>query len=142
MPHTSHKKGNAQDKQRNVPGEDGWTHVVRGPPSRTLTRNDSTKGGYVDPYRAPSPGLTLERLQERSAKIAEQWKDTAMYEHLEKFFEREILNEKNLRVTSCVCIGLGNFSTALGRPDTCLSQLAALESMLEFLRNFLLIPRI
>ncbi|MCJ1248075.1 hypothetical protein MMC30_005290 [Trapelia coarctata] len=124
MPHTSHKKGNAQDKQRTVAGADGWTHVVRGPPSRTLT---------VDRYRTVIAGLTPEKLEEHSAEVAKKWKATAMYEHLERFFEQKILNEQNLRITSCVCIGLGSFSTEFGRPDRCLTQLAALESMLELL---------
>lgn len=75
-------------------------------------------------------------MKEHSVQIAARWKKTAMYAHLGRYFEQHILKLDHLCITSCICVGLGNLTTYFGRPDTCLSQLAALETMLEILGTF------
>ena len=136
MPHSSRKNGKAHDRRRNVQGVDGWTHVKRGPPARSASLDSSTDGARD--LHQPRPGLTLGQIQEHSVRIAEKWKDTAMFEKVQRVFEEHILKLENIRITSCVCLGLGNLTTDIGRPDICLIQLAALESMLELLSMSLL----
>jgi len=141
MPHTSHKKGKSQDKRRNVPGEDGWTHVARGPPAGFPNPNstDENRKRTFD-VDEPRRGLTVENMQEHDVQIVARWEKTAMYAHLVRYFEHHILKLDHLRITSCVCVGLGNLTTYFGRPDTCLTQLAALETMLNILGNFSPVP--
>ena len=79
-------------------------------------------------------------VQEHIAKIAKKWKASEMYKAVKNAFEQQLLKADNLRITSCICIGLGTMTAEfIGRADTSLSQLAALESMLELLSKITLV---
>ena len=62
-----------------------------------------------------------------------------MFTDLVEFFEHTLLKLENLRLDTCICMGLGTFTTAhtycSPDPEPSLYQLAAFETMLEIIRK-------
>ncbi|MCJ1404647.1 hypothetical protein MMC11_007873 [Xylographa trunciseda] len=149
MPHTSRNKDRAIKKHRYIEGDDGWTHVTRGPnlrdfarralPSDLITPALSGEKEEEDriPISSPRRGLTEEKVEHLIAITARKWTESKIYADVKHVFERHLSELENLEVSSCVCLALGSFTADEfhGRPEASMHQLVALEAMLQFLRQ-------
>ena len=144
MPHTTRKSPKTRQNRRHIEADDGWTHVVRGPAQKTHkwetlgpeTADEPCVGGKPTVIKN---GLTLDKAQKLYAGIARKWKETACWQELERVLRQQVLKLESLHITTCICLGLGSLTSdsTHGRPETCMYQLAALESMLDLLGSSL-----
>ena len=140
MPHTARKSPKSRQNRRHIEGGDGWIHVVRGPVQKTNNWETLTPDNADEPSMGGKPtaikdGLTLDKAQKLYAGIARKWKETACWHELERVFRQQVLKLETLHITTCICLGLGSLTSdnTRGRPETCMYQLAALNSMLGLL---------
>ena len=147
MPHTTRRRVPSIKKHRHVEGDDGWTHVVRGP-----RKGDCSEQAMLPALTFPSlegmiegqdrisrsivrKGLTDEKVCHLISNAARQWTESSSHAHVKQVFEARL---DNLEISSCVCLALGSFTADdfHGRPQVSLHQLAAFEIMLQILSTF------
>ena len=147
MPHTARIKTRSAKKHRYVEGDDGWTHVTRGPNHRNHRRQSlppdlvmpPPRGTEDDEDRIPRStvrrGLTEEKVEHLIATTARKWTGSTSYADIRQVFERQLSKLANLEISSCVCLALGSFTADdfHGRPGASMHQLLAFEVMLQFL---------
>ena len=90
--------------------------------------------------RPPQWGISLDKLRNKHKNLTKQWRGSAEYRELVVFL-KSILDDGSLHITTCLCLCLGTLSgpSWTSRYDSCsaaMSQLVALESMVEILRRF------
>lgn len=133
MPHTSRKKLRGPKKRLEFTDDSGWTHITKGTlkqkhalqyaPSSTCHENLSPT--------AIARGLTIRDVSTFFEKHMRIWKDSSCLQRLRVIFQNSIL-ASNIRITNCVCLGLGSF-TGGKFLETSFFELAALVSILEIL---------
>ena len=134
MPHTSRKrtKLKAQSKYKQIEGDDGWTHVIKG------TRQDISESLNPMPSSI-SDGMTMSILKEKFEKFNLRWRESAAYNDTEAWFDQTLPNLETMQIDSAVCLALGSFTGersvqyALRDAERSLSQLVAFESWIDSL---------
>ena len=133
MPHTSRKKHQGPRKRLEVTDESGWTHVTKGNLKQKQALQcapSSTSHENLSPTAIPR-GLNVKDVSASFEKHMKIWNDSSCLQTLRDIFQNSIL-ASNIRITSCVCLGLGSF-TGGNFPETSFFELAALVSFLEIL---------
>lgn len=112
-----------------VKDANGWVHLIRdgkeqGPPSLCEHAQATVP-----------PGLTLDDVIQAYEKRAAQWKESPHHAELVGFLRRTVLQVRDLKLDSCVCVGIGTFA---GEHPYCpggrsMDQLAAVETVLDVL---------
>ncbi|CAF9923974.1 MAG: hypothetical protein HETSPECPRED_005479 [Heterodermia speciosa] len=96
-------------------------------------------GEWADPQPI-LPGMTIQTLQEQHYESTQKWENSEPG-RISAAVLRGVLNEQaNLKITSCVALGLGSFSGGLERfwgslADAPMSQLVAFESWIKIIRE-------
>ena len=123
-----------QHKRQQLTDSSGWTHIIKGPPSIIDPKSTSTRLSHA--RKSTSTNYTLETyLDKFHNHYLPIWKSSTCFKSLSRIFEQEILPaQKNIRITQCVCLGLGSMTTGL---ESSSFELAALTSMLEILSTYL-----
>ena len=140
MPHTSHKNRlSRNDKRRNVEADDGWTHVIKGPAHKDFHRFAGSMPQGLRPTTIP-PGLTLDHWKTRFRRVQEDFYESSCGRDAKSFFLETLLRLDTLKITSCICLGLGSFTASRhpycpGSPRNSQYQLAALVMWLDLLSN-------
>ena len=143
MPHTSHKNRVLRyDKRRHVEANDGWTHVIKGPAQNDFHRLAESMPQGLRPTEIPR-GLTLDHWKTRFRRVQEDWYESSCCRDVKSFFQETLLKLDSLKITSCVCLGLGSFTASRhpycpGSPRSSQYQLAALEMWLDLLSKLCL----
>ncbi|MCJ1395454.1 hypothetical protein MMC18_008340 [Xylographa bjoerkii] len=149
MPHTTRTKDRSIKKHRHVEGDDGWTHVTRGPNHRgfggralppglimpSLPGMEGDEDGI--PRSTVRRGLTEEEVEHLIATTARKWTESSLSADIKHVFERQLSKLRSLEISSCVCLALGSFTADdfHGRPSASMNQLVAVEAMLQILRR-------
>ncbi|MCJ1439172.1 hypothetical protein MMC27_008563 [Xylographa pallens] len=148
MPHTSRIKDRSIKKHRYIEGDDGWTHVARSsnhqdlgrqpfPPSSIMPCLQGTEDDEDKILKSPvRRGLTEEKVEHLIATTARKWAGSTSYADIKHILEGQLSQLDSMKISSCVCLALGSFTTDdfHGRPGASMHQLLALEAMLQFLR--------
>lgn len=110
-------------KRTKVTDSSGWTHIVYGPSNAVNTKHTS-----ADPLDFQSlESLSLEQVLEDHARLSKSWEKSDCWKTLSAFIQNTIVNRKDIRITNCVCLGLGSVSA--GRVSS-KCELAALVAIL------------
>lgn len=120
----------APPKRFQVTDHTGWTHIVKGNQNRI-------KALHTVPMRCEpaefADGLTFDMVLEQHKKCMRRWRESECLNALERIISGQVLTSENLRITRCICLGLGS----LTRNDECGErsryQLTTLISVLEIL---------
>ena len=107
--------------------------------------------GKLLPWADPQPivpGMTIQKLQEQLHESTQKWENSEPG-RISAAVVRDILQKNaNLKITSCVALGLGSFSGDLERPwgslaDAPMSQLVAFASLIKiFQEHFQSSPKV
>lgn len=89
----------------------------------------------------PSPimsGQSMHTLQQKYGKFTREWKASAAYKDIFKFFIDTLLKLDTIDIDSCMCLCLGSLSCERNSPgekeyNRSMSQLVAFESLVELL---------
>lgn len=113
-------------KRTTVTDSSGWTHIVHGPSNAVKTKHITSH----DPNPQIPDGLSLEQVFESHARYVKTWENSNCWKNLSAFIQNTIVKRKDIRITSCVCLGLGSVSA--GRFSS-KYELAALVAILRLL---------
>ena len=126
MAFQGHVNGQLPKKKRKITDASGWTHVVHGRGNVVNVAKLNTQSRTLQVLDC----MPLDQVMESHARCLEKWEHsdcwTACMEILDKFSDAC----NHLRLTNCVCLGLGSLSS--GR-DSSRHELAALISILNLL---------
>ena len=113
--------------------------------------NSISYTGKLTPWADPQPilpGMTMQKLQEQHSESTQKWENSEPG-RISVAVLRGVLNEHaNLKITSCVALGLGSLSGGLERSwgplgDAPMSQLVAFESWIKiFQEHFQSSPKV
>lgn len=105
--------------------------------------NSTSYTGKLTPWADPQPilpGMTIQKLQEQHHKSTQKWENSEPW-RISAAALRDVLKENaNLKITSCVALGLGSFSGGLERSwgplaDAPMMQLVAFASWIKIFRE-------
>ena len=104
----------------------GWTHVVNGRRNALKTNRLGSQPNALQILDK----IPLEQLVADHARCVELWKESACWKKVVNMLQNNVLSTQQIRLTSCVCLGLGSLSTG---KQSSKHELAALVSMLRLL---------
>ena len=111
----------------------GWVHLIKnGREQGGASRTDHVKKSVA------APVMTLDEVKAKYEQRMKQWRNSSFCTAMIRFFEQTLLNAQSLKLDHCACVGIGTFT---GEHPHCrseygpLDQLAALETLLEILRQ-------
>ena len=107
----------------------GWTHIVHGPSNAIHTKYI---GSHNKTQRTPD-STPLDQVSENHARYLDLWKKSDCWRRLADFIQNTVVQRKDLRLTKCICLGLGSVSA--GRVSS-KHELAALVTILCLLEKF------
>ena len=133
MPHTSRKDKQGPKKRLQITDDSGWTHISKGTVKQKRQPTYTTLSYLYEEVRPKDipRGLTLREVVESFNKYTTIWNESPCLKNLETLLKDQIL-VSDIRMTTCVCLGLGSFTGGYGT-EASFFQLAALVSILEIL---------
>lgn len=120
----------AQPKRFQVTDITGWTHIVKGSKNRGKALH--TLPMRFEPAEFPD-GLTFDMVLEQHQKCMRRWQESDCLNALERIISGQVLTSENLRITRCICLGLGSLTRNDGCGERSRYQLTTLISVLEIL---------
>ena len=108
----------------------GWTHIVNGPSNAVSAQDINSHNTSLQTFDITP--LQIEQVLESHARYLDLWKNSDCWRSLAEFLQNTILSRRDLRITKCVCLGLGSLSA--GRVSS-KHELAALVTILSLLSN-------
>ncbi|KAN0071634.1 hypothetical protein V8E54_010230 [Elaphomyces granulatus] len=134
MPHTPRRRKLPLRKRIEVADEDGWTHITTSGVSahRAIQARD-----YKLLPAEPPLGLTIGELKKQYETHRQRWRSSSAGDALDSVLRSRAASSVG-GIDRIICIGLGSLSGFVGggwvdRRSVSLYQLAALESVIEFL---------
>ena len=120
-------------KRLQVTATDGWTHILKGSKNYKNRQHLLVESHLrpLQPSEVPE-GLNLETVRERYKTYGRLWKGSECYKSLKSILHRDLLDAEQVKVTQCICLGLGSF-TGGKTWKASWYQLVALVSILEIL---------
>ena len=137
MPHASRKQKLGPKKRLQITDDSGWTHVTKGT-GKQKHQHKSAAWSIGDQEFRPTiipRGLTLQEVFNSFERYTIIWKESSSLKNLKGLLENHVL-VSNIKITNCVCLGLGSF-TGGDRTEISFFQLAALVSTLEILGQYI-----
>lgn len=61
----------------------------------------------------PEDGTTLHTLRAEHAKLTKGYRASATHENMSAFFANVLLKQETLKISSCLCLGLGSISSGV-----------------------------
>lgn len=135
MPHTSAKKRQGPRRRMQITDDSGWTHISKGTIKQKHQLHSTTwpdRNEKLLPTAIPQ-GLTLRSVSSSFDRYTKLWKDSPCLKNLKTIIQDNIL-ASDIEITNCVCLGLGSFAGGTF-PETSFFELAALDTVLELLRQ-------
>lgn len=134
MSRKKHKKHSEQQKRFRVTDASGWTHIIKGSRGQNHLRYTNL---HVDGKPSEPPkDLTVDKVLEKFQKYSQNWKDSVSFEDFQLILEEDVLASEKCKITQCVCLGLGSFTSEDGR-EASMHELAFLSTTLETLGSFI-----
>lgn len=126
------QKKDSQPKRIQVTDQSGWTHIIKG--SRSQRNQLHIQPVDILKPQNPDPAMTLEKASQSLARYTREWQQSKSYTQTQTILEEGVLTAENVRITNCVCLGLGSL-TGTDAFKASWYQLATLNSILETLSN-------
>ena len=93
-------------KRVEVTDSSGWTHVITG---RTNVRKPSDICSQLSALQM-SDKIPLELLVEEHMRYVNVWQESECWQKVVKILQDNVLSNSRIRLTNCVCLGLGSLS--------------------------------
>ncbi len=130
MSRKKHKKQSEQQKRLRVTDASGWTHIIKGSRGQNHQRYTNL---HEDGKSTEAPrDLTVDKVLERFQKYCQNWKESVSFKDFQLILEEDVLASEKCKITRCVCLGLGSFTSEDGR-EASMYELAFLSTTLEIL---------
>ena len=125
---TRKKKTTSHHKTHQVSDSNGWTHIIKGPKSNLPPLPSQTR---VSPQKEVDSTQALDKVTfDFNTKHQPHWLQSQCCQKLTKLLREKISFPADVRMTKCVCLGLGSLNA---RYQSSNYQLAALITILEVL---------
>ena len=126
---TRKQKPPPQSKRHAITDDTGWTHITKGPKSAVNTQRTKRLLQHESIRRE---SLSLETYSQKFKNhYTPRWLESTCYTKLKNILEDNVLpGTSNVKITNCVCLGLGSPTAGV---EVSSWELAALVSLLEIL---------
>lgn len=78
--------------------------------------------------------MTLELFSEKHQRFTNEWRGLPLYQSWVDTIKQTVWQQQNLKITSCMCLGLGSFSGS-NACNRSLAQLVVFESIFDLLKT-------
>ena len=116
---------------RFIKDDHGWYHLLKD--GREIGSPHFVTCAQI----VPLPDATLESVVQIYEERLAQWTASSAVVDTISFFRDTVLQVQGLKLTSCICVGIGTFASDRSRfrGDNSLDQLAAFETLLGIIRK-------